>query len=110
MTKTYLKFRPRATVLSCCIIFAWVGLSARLFQIMVIDSDIYREQGVRQGQRQEPLLAVRGNIYDTKNTPLTRNIIHYSLGTHPSKVKDKSEFDSLMNKSDYEKFAKENQN
>jgi len=26
------------------------------------------------------------------------------------KIKDKSEFDSLMNKSDYEKFAKENQN
>ncbi len=26
------------------------------------------------------------------------------------KIKDKSEFDSLMNKSDYEKFAKENKN
>ena len=26
------------------------------------------------------------------------------------KIKDKSEFDSLMNKSDYEKFAKENTN
>jgi len=66
---------------------------------MVIDSDIYREQGVRQGQRQEPLLAVRGNIYDTKNTPLTRNIIHYSLGAHPSKVKNKSEFANLISQS-----------
>ncbi len=99
MTKTYLKFRPRVTILSCCIIFAWVGLSARLFQIMVIDSDVYRKQGVRQGQRQEPLLAVRGNIYDTNNTPLTRNIIHYSVGVHPSKVKNKFEFANLISKS-----------
>ncbi len=99
MTKTYLKFRPRVTILSCCIIFAWVGLSARLFQIMVIDSDVYRKQGVRQGQRQEPLLAVRGNIYDTNNTPLTRNIIHYSVGVHPSKIKNKFEFANLISKS-----------
>ena len=99
MTKTYLKFRPRVTILSCCIIFAWVGLSARLFQIMVIDSEVYRKQGIRQGQRQEPLLAVRGNIYDTNNTPLTRNIIHYSVGVHPSKVKNKLEFANLISKS-----------
>ncbi|MBC8345451.1 MAG: transpeptidase family protein [Candidatus Marinimicrobia bacterium] len=99
MTKTYLKFRPRVTVLSCFIIFAWVGLSARLFQIMVIDNDVYREQGIRQGQRQEPLLAVRGNIYDTKNNPLTRNIIHYSLGAHPSKVKNKSDFANQISQS-----------
>ena len=66
---------------------------------MVIDSDVYRKQGVRQGQRQEPLLAVRGNIYDTNNTPLTRNIIHYSVGVHPSKVKNKFEFANLISKS-----------
>ena len=99
MTKTYLKFRARVTVLSCCLIFAWAGLSARLFQIMVTDSDSYREQGIRQGQRQEPLLAVRGNIYDTKNTPLTRNLIHYSLAAHPSKVKNKTRFANLLSKS-----------
>ena len=96
MTKTYLKFRTRVTVISCCLIFAWAGLSARLFQIMVIDSDTYRKQGISQGQRQEPLLAVRGNIYDTKNVPLTRNIIHYSIAVHPSKIKDKARFADLI--------------
>ena len=54
---------------------------------MVIDSDIYRKQGISQGQRQEPLLAVRGNIYDTKNVPLTRNIIQ---------IKDKARFADLI--------------
>lgn len=99
MTKTYLKFRSRVTILSCCLIFAWAGLSTRLFQIMVTDSDIYRKQGINQGQRQEPLLAVRGNIYDVKNTPLTRNIIHYSLAAHPSKVRDKNGFAKLISES-----------
>ncbi|MCS5613104.1 MAG: hypothetical protein NZ961_21950, partial [Candidatus Poribacteria bacterium] len=92
MTKTYLKYRSRVTVLSCCLIIAWVGLSARLFQIMVIYSEDYRKQGFSQSQKNEKLLAVRGNIYDRHNQPLTRNIIHYSLGAHPSKIKDKQAF------------------
>ena len=96
MTKTYLKFRSRVTVLSCFLIFAWVGLTARLFQIMVIDSAAYREQGFRQSQKNEKLLAVRGNIYDRHDRPLTRNIIHYSLGAHPSKIKDKQSFSQLI--------------
>ncbi len=90
MTKTYLKYRSRITILSGLIIFAWVGLSARLFQIMVLNSDLYRQQGFQQGQRQEVLPYVRGNIYDRKNVPLTRNIIHYTLSAHPDKVEDKT--------------------
>ena len=96
MTKTYLKFRSRVTVLSCFLIFAWVGLTARLFQIMVIDSAAYREQGFRQSHKNETLLAVRGNIYDRHDRPLTRNIIHYSLGAHPSKIKNKQSFSELI--------------
>ena len=96
MTKTYLKFRSRVTVLSCFLIFAWVGLTARLFQIMVIDSAAYREQGFSQSQKNEKLLAVRGNIYDRHDRPLTRNIIHYSLGAHPSKIKNKQSFSELI--------------
>lgn len=96
MTKTYLKFRSRVTVLSCFLIFAWVGLTARLFQIMVIDSAAYREQGFSQSQKNEKLLAVRGNIYDRNDRPLTRNIIHYSLGAHPSKIKNKQSFSELI--------------
>ena len=96
MTKTYLKFRSRVTVLSCFLIFAWAGLTARLFQIMVIDSAAYREQGFSQSQKNEKLLAVRGNIYDRNDRPLTRNIIQYSLGAHPSKIKNKQSFSELI--------------
>lgn len=63
---------------------------------MVIDSAAYREQGFAQSQKNEKLLAVRGNIYDRHDRPLTRNIIHYSLGAHPSKIKDKQLFSELI--------------
>ena len=73
-------------------IIGWAMLSARLFQIMVIDSDQYKQQGITQAQKNEKLLAVRGNIYDRNNVPLTQNIIHYSLGAQTFKIKDRAEF------------------
>ena len=63
---------------------------------MVIDSATYREQGFSQSQKNEKLLAIRGNVYDRQDRPLTRNIIHYSLGAHPSKIKNKQSFSELI--------------
>ena len=73
-------------------IMGWAMLSARLFQIMVIDGEQYKQQGITQAQKNEKLLAVRGNIYDRNNVPLTQNIIHYSLGAQTFKIKDRAEF------------------
>ncbi len=89
MTKTYLKFRSRIKVISCVIIFSWVGLTVRLFQVQVLNGETYRLRGFKQGQTQEPLSAVRGNIYDRNNTSLTRNIIHYNIGVHPITITEK---------------------
>ena len=89
ITKTYLKFRSRITVISLLVILSWAGLSARFFQIQVLNGNTYRTQGKKQGEAQKTLLANRGNIFDRKNTPLTRNIIHYNLAVHPSKIQDK---------------------
>ena len=98
MTKTYQKFRSRVSTVSLLIILGWIGLSTRLFQIMVIQSDEYREQGISQGQKNEKLLAIRGNIYDRKDVALTQNIIHYSLGAQTLKIKDKALFaDKISN-------------
>ena len=63
---------------------------------MIIDSEEYRKQGFSQSQKNEKLMAVRGNIYDRKNNLLTNNIIHYSIGVHPSKVKDKIKFANMI--------------
>lgn len=91
MTKTYLKFRSRVIFISGLVVICWVGLSVRLFQIQIIDSEELSLKGLAQGRVQEPLRPVRGNIFDRNNTPLTRNIIHYSFGVHPSKIQNKKE-------------------
>ena len=51
---------------------------------------------IKYYEKNEKLLAVRGNIYDRNDRPLTRNIIHYSLGAHPSKIKNKQSFSELI--------------
>lgn len=90
MTKTFLKFRSRITIVSVLVLFSWVGLSVTLFRVQILNGAVYRAEGIRQGKSKESLPAIRGNIYDRNNTPLTRNIIHYTFAAHPSKVTDKS--------------------
>ena len=91
MTKTYKKYRSRIIFISLGFVLIWTGLSIRLVKIMVFDSSHYRKIGFKQSKIQEPLIAVRGNIYDKNDVPLTKNIIHYSVGVHVEKVKNKEE-------------------
>ena len=88
MTKNYLKYRSRVVVVVSAIGLAWFGLSMRLFQVQILDGSKYREQGFMQARAQIPIPAVRGNIYDRNNKPLTRNIIKYSFATYPTKISD----------------------
>jgi len=88
MTKAYLKYRTRITILSSLILLGWVILAVRLFQIQIIDGNDYRIQGKRQAQVKVTLPATRGTIYDRKGLALTSNIIHYSIGVHPTKIED----------------------
>ena len=79
MTKTYLKFRIRITILAGLIFVCWAGLCLRLFQIQILNGEQYQKIVVKQAQKKQTLAANRGNIFDRKNRPLTRNIIHYLL-------------------------------
>ena len=89
MTKTYLKYKPRITILAGFIILSWLGLCVRLFQVQILNGAQYQMAVVNQSQKKQILPASRGNIFDRKDKPLTRNIIHYTLSANPSKVKDK---------------------
>ena len=90
MTKNYLKFRSRILIVISFVLFSWMGLSFRLFQVQVIKSSKYRQIGFKQAQAQIPIPSVRGNIYDKNSKPLTRNIIKYSFATYPGKVSNTS--------------------
>ena len=89
MTKTYLKYKTRITVLAGFILFSWAGLCARLFQVQVLNGSEYKIKVVEQSQKKQIIPANRGNIFDRNNKPLTRNIIHYTLSVNPKKVTDK---------------------
>jgi len=98
MTKTYSKFRRRITALACFVILSWSGLFARLFQIQVINGSKYQDIILSQAQKKQILIANRGNIYDRKNRPLTRNLIHYTLSAKPDNVLDKASLASTLSK------------
>lgn len=91
MTKTYKKFRSRIGILVIGVLFGYSILVFRLFQIQVIKSAQLKEVIVEQAQRKQVLQADRGNIFDRKNRPLTRNVIHYSLSAKPSSVEKKDQ-------------------
>ncbi|MAV70514.1 MAG: hypothetical protein CMG04_07220 [Candidatus Marinimicrobia bacterium] len=91
MTKTYKKFRFRIGALAIGVLFGYSILVFRLFQIQVIKSAQLKEVIVEQAQRKQVLQADRGNIFDRKNRPLTRNVIHYSLSAKPSLVEKKDQ-------------------
>jgi cell division protein FtsI (penicillin-binding protein 3) len=89
MTRIYQQYQRRISFLSLLVILAWGGLGYRLFSIQVTSSEKYSQQGHKQGQTKEILSALRGNIFDTKGIPLTRNIIHYTIAADPAKVQNK---------------------
>ena len=62
MTKNYLKFHSRILIIISLILFSWIGLSIRLFQVQVINGAKYRELGFKQAQAQILIPAIRGNI------------------------------------------------
>ena len=89
MTKTYLRYRPRVAVLAVFIILSWAGLCLRLFHVQVLNGEHYQKTVVKQSQKKQEISPTRGNIFDRKNRPLTRNIIHYTLSANPSMVTNK---------------------
>ena len=91
MTKNYKKYRSRIIFISLGFVLLWTGLSIRLVKIMVFDSSHYRKIGFKQSKTQEPLIATRGNIFDKNEVPLTKNIIHYSVGVHVENINNKNE-------------------
>ena len=96
MTKTYKKFRPRVKALAIFVLLGYSILFFRLFQIQVLESSQYQEVIVEQAQRKQILKANRGNIYDRKNRPLTRNVIHYTLSAKPNQVEKKNQLASAI--------------
>ena len=96
VTKTFLRYRTRITVLSCFVILGWCVLCSRLFQIQVLENEIYVGKGFLQGQYKEILKPSRGDIYDRNNVQLTRDISHITLCGNPSDIIEKTSVAKLL--------------
>ncbi len=98
MTKTYLKYHSRITVLSSVVLILWAVLAGRLFQIQVVEGEVYHSRGIRQAQVRETIPATRGTIFDRNQLALTANLIHYSIGIHPNKISNANEIAELISR------------
>ena len=77
-------------------ILGWCVLCSRLFQIQVLENEIYVGTGFLQGQHKEILKPSRGNIYDRNNVQLTREISHITLCGNPADIIDKKSVAHLL--------------
>ena len=91
MTRTYKKYRTRINLIIASVIFSWVCLCLRLFQVQVLNGAEYKSKLISQSQTKQIKLQDRGNFFDRDNRPLTRNIIHYTLSVNPKRVINKFE-------------------
>ena len=104
MTKTYQKLRSRIGLLSFFIIFSWISLTSRLFQVMIIDSEKYQKKSAEKTTRNKQIAPYRGNIFDRNNVQLTRNVTHYDVGVHPQDIKEKKAFSHMLSEHFGENF------
>ena len=98
MTKTYLKYRLRITVLAAFIFMSWAGLCFRLFQVQILNGEVYQKAVIKQSQKKLDIPPARGNIFDRNNRSLTRNIIHYTLSVNPALVEKKEQLAKEISK------------
>lgn len=96
MTRVYQHYQRRTALIALVVILAWVGLGYRLFDIQIIHGKEYFDQGHKQGQAKKILPAIRGNIYDANNVPLTRNTVHYTIAADPAKLNDNRSISEIM--------------
>lgn len=68
----------------------WALIIARLYTVQIVEGQSYREIGKNQAENKTPIPAIRGNIYDRNQNPLTMNVPQYSFGARPQEVQDKS--------------------
>lgn len=89
MSPTDKQFSGRYLTILLLGIGIWIIVLARLYTIQVVNGDRYRKIGKSQVENREPIPAIRGNIYDRNDRPLTMNVPQYSFGIHPQDIADK---------------------
>ena len=76
----------RLALLALFLLTAWIGMSARLFQVQVQDAARYAEMGRAERQTDEVLLPQRGNIFDRGGDPMAMTVDAQTIYARPSEL------------------------
>ena len=86
------------SVIFIVIIFSSIQFVRTIYEIQIENYDLYKNNTQSYRVETDILYALRGNIYDRNNDPLTMSINNYELGVHPEKVIGKvDELSGLLN-------------
>ena len=86
------------SVIFIVIIFSSIQFVRTIYEIQIENYDLYKNNTQSYRVETDILYALRGNIYDRNNDPLTMSINSYELGVHPEKVIGKvDELSGLLN-------------
>jgi len=72
------------------LVMFWVVLELNLFRYQVINTELLNNYARKQYEKEVPLKAQRGNIYDRNGRKLATNIRYYDIAVDPTKVKNKN--------------------
>jgi penicillin-binding protein 2 len=84
--KTEARTRIRIAALAIAILFT--ALTARLWQLQIIQGGVFRTMSIENRLRIEKVPAPRGIIYDRNGTPLVKNSPFYSVSIQPGMLGD----------------------
>lgn len=89
MTKSFLKYRNRISILASLFILVWTSLAIRFFHIQVLNGEDFRQKSIKQSTTKRLINSSRGSILDRNGFELASTVTHYSFGIQPSEVEDK---------------------
>lgn len=82
--------RKRALQLFICAIVVTLLLVARLFYLQIVRHDFFVNESIKQRSDKIPLSSDRGDIFDRNGNVIATSINSFSVGVHPSLLKDKN--------------------
>ncbi len=80
----------RLMAVTAGLVVFWLLLEAHLFQVQVLQHDLFWQAAQRQYTKRITIPAIRGVIFDRNGNKLVTNSLHYDLAADPEMVRDKN--------------------
>ncbi len=88
--------KKRMNIVIFIMVFIGFGiLIARLYQIQIVDGEMYRGKALSQQLRPTQITAKRGNIYDRNKKILASSATVWTVTISPAEIKDAAELEKI---------------